>query len=169
MPEMKVEIDLNDILGDKYGAETLQESVRRQVIESLTNTIKEGVGKQIDTEVSRILNDEIRTAVKSRMDEIVADLLNAEYVTCDRYGDRSRTPTTFRKELVKAIHEQMAYKKADSDWHKNAFTKAVDDVISDNVSQFKAEFSKKVDAQFVADCMKHAATKLQERLGVKAS
>lgn len=29
---MKIEIDLNDILGDEYGGETLQESARRQVI-----------------------------------------------------------------------------------------------------------------------------------------
>lgn len=167
MPEMKVEIDLNDILGDEYGAETLQESVRRQVIESLTSTIREGVGKQIDSEVSRILNDEIRTSVEARMDEIVADLLNAEYVTCDRYGDRSREPTTFRKELVKAIHEQMKYKRAQYDSDKNAFTRAVDDVISENVKAFKAEFSKQVDAQFVAECMSHAASKLKDRLGIK--
>lgn len=164
--EMKVEIDLNDIMGDEYGAETLQESIRRHVVESLTKTIKEGVGRQIEIEVARILKEEISAAVKGRMGEIVADLLDAEYVTCDRYGDRSRTPTTFRKELVKAIHEQMKYVKAD-DWHKNAFTKAVDDTVGENVKEFKAEFSKRVDAQFVAECMKHATANLQERLGIK--
>ena len=58
---MKVEIDLNDILGDEYGAETLQESVRRQVIDNLTLVIKEGVEKKIEAEVARVINQGQRT------------------------------------------------------------------------------------------------------------
>jgi hypothetical protein len=53
---MKIEIDLNDILGDEWGTETLADSVRRQVVEKLTQTVKEGVAKKIDHEVSRVIN-----------------------------------------------------------------------------------------------------------------
>lgn len=164
--EMKVEIDLNDIMGDEYGAETLQESIRRQVVESLTKTIKEGVGRQIEIQVARILNEEITTAVKARMGEIVADLLDAEYVTCDRYGDRSKSPTTFRKELVRAIHEHMKYEKRQWDNEKNAFTKAVDDVIAQHIKTFKDDFTKHVDAEFTREAMNFATKKLREKLGI---
>lgn len=36
---MKVEIDLNNILGNESGAETLADSVRRQVIDSIKQQI----------------------------------------------------------------------------------------------------------------------------------
>lgn len=164
---MKIEIDLNDILGDEYGAETLQDSVRRQVIEQMTKAINEGVGNQIKSELARVFNEEIRAAVTSQMPTIVNDLLNAEYTPVDRYGDRSG-PTTFRKELVAAIHEQMKYKKSQYSSKRNAFTSAVDAVIADNVKEFKADFNKLVNEQFIAEAMAHATIKLAERLGVKA-
>jgi len=45
---MKIEIDLNDILGDETGAETLQDSIKRQVIEKFTREIKAGISKRIE-------------------------------------------------------------------------------------------------------------------------
>jgi hypothetical protein len=101
------------------------------------------------------------------MPGIINDLLSAEYVSIDRWGDRQDKPTTFRKELVKSIHEQMVYKKAQYDSDKNAFTKAVDEVVAEKIKEFKADFVKQVDAQFVAEAMAFATAKLKERLGVK--
>jgi hypothetical protein len=123
---MKIEIGPNDILGDEYGTETLQESVRRQVIENLTRTIKGGIGKKIDIEVARILNEELQKVITEKMPAIVDDVLSAEYIPVDRWGGSKGTPTTFRAELVKAINEQMQYKPARYDSDKNAFTRAVD-------------------------------------------
>lgn len=161
---MKIEIDLNDILGDEYGAETLQDSVHRQVVESLTKTIKEGVGKKIDHEVSRVISEEIRAAVTVQMPRIVEDLLSAEYVAIDRWGSRGSEPTTFRKELVKSINAEMVYSKQEYDSKKNAFSLAVDQVIAARTADFKAEFNKQVDAKFIADAMAFATAKLKERL-----
>jgi hypothetical protein len=164
---MKVEIDLNDILADEDGSETLAESVRRQVVEHLTKKIGEGVGHAISCEVSRLINEEIANAMKDRMPAILDDLLNAEYVQVDRWGGRDGS-TTFRKELVKSIHEQMKYVKATYDSEKNAFTKAVDSIIAENVKEFKADFDKQVNATFTQEAMSHATKKLREKLGITA-
>ncbi len=57
---MKIEIDLNEILSDEYGSESLNDSIRRQVIDKLHNDVKAGIGKKIDTEISLAINSEIK-------------------------------------------------------------------------------------------------------------
>lgn len=166
---MKVEIDLNDILGDENGAETLQDSVRRQVIHSLENTIRAGVSKRIEQETARVINDCLQSAVVERMPEIVDQVLNGEYTPIDRYGNSAGKVTTFRQELRASILEQMQYKPSRSGYssERNAFTKAVDDLVSTQVGEFKTTFNKMVDAEFTKEALNHATTKLTERLGIK--
>ncbi len=164
---MKIEIDLNEILGDEYGStETLQESIQRQIIESLTKKIQDGVKKQVDNEVSRVITEEIAVAVKSQMPEIVSNLMNAEYLAVDRWGDSTNKTTTFRAELVKAIHEQMVYKRTQYESDKNTFTKAVDSVIQENMKSFQTEFNKLVTDEFSKGAMEYARTTLAKKLGL---
>lgn len=164
---MKVEIDLNDVFAEE--GETLHESIRRQIIDNMTTIVSTGIGKKVDSEVAKILNDEIRKVVTEKMPVIVNDLLTAEYMPVDRYGQYGRETTTFRKELVKAIHEQMIYKKCNYDSDKNAFSKAVDEVVKESVNSFKLAFNKQVDADYTAEVMAAATKKIQERLGLKAA
>ena len=70
---------------------------------------------------------------------------------------------------AKAIHEQMVYKRGQYDSEKNAFTKAVDQVVSESVNEFKKEFYRQVDANYTAEVMAAATRKLQERLGLKVA
>ena len=165
---MKIEIDLNDILGDEFGAETLEESVRRQVVQQVSDTIRNGIGKTIDLEVSKLINDELSKAIAAKMPLLIDDLLNTEYVQVDTWGDRKRDPTTLRKELLRTITEQMTYKrnssyKSDRD---NIFTRAVDDIVSDNIKIFQKEYNTKVNELFVADALKYAIDKLKETLKI---
>lgn len=164
---MKIEIDLNEILGDESGVETLADSVRRQVTDKLAREIKENIGKQIDRELSQTINDTIKEQLIKFMPDTIAELMNAEYVCVDRYGDRQKTPTTFRKELVKAIHEQMVYKKTSYQNDANAFTKAVDSVVEENVKDFKNNFNTLVSNLFTQQCFDYAKTELAKKLGVK--
>src|SRR5271167_1007716 len=103
---MKLEIDLNDILGDENGAESLQESIRRQVIDGMTAAVKKSVGNEIESAISKTITAEIQTFIKAEMPGLMADLLVVEYTPVGRYGEKS-TPTTFRAELVKSITENM--------------------------------------------------------------
>lgn len=163
---MKIEIDLNEILGDEYGTETLQESVRRQVVEKLIATTKEGISKKIDHEIATLIEDQIKGVVVTQMPAIVDDLMNMKYTPVNRYGQVS-DETTFRDEMLKSIVAQMDYKPSRYDSEKNVFTRAVDDVVRKHVDTFQSAFNKQIDAQFISEAMAFATKKLSERLGVK--
>jgi hypothetical protein len=162
---MKFEIDLNDILGDENGAETLQESVRRQVVECLVKTTRQGVDATIKIEVSKAIQETLKKELTDRMPLIVSDVLTSEYATVDRYGNHGKT-TTFRGELIRSINEQMVYKSASYESDKNAFTKAVDGLVLANLAEFKKEFEKLVTAKFIADAMSYATAEMSKRLGL---
>ncbi len=164
---MKVEIDLNDILGDESGVETLQDSVRRQVVDHLGMEVKKGIGKQIDSEIAKIINEELKVALKARIPALIDELMTTEYTPVDRWGDRQRDKTTtFRKELVRSINEEMVYKKTQYSSDANSFTKAVDSVIKDNVDEFKTTFNKLVNSTFTTEIMNHAMQELQKKFGI---
>jgi hypothetical protein len=162
---MKIELDMNDILGDDYGVETLQDSIRRQVIDCMTASVRKGVETEIKTAVAQTITTEIQAFIKAEMPTLMADLLVTEYTPVGRYGEKSH-PTTFRAELVKSITENMVYKRATYDNDKNVFTKAVDEVIASHVREFKTAFVKQVDADFTAQVMSEAQAALKKKLGL---
>src|SRR3990167_4475359 len=132
--KMKIEIDLNDILGDEEKVETIQESIHRQVIENLTKVIKDGIKSKIDNAVSKVIDEQIKEAIKEQMPTLVNGLMNCEYVQVDRWGSSTGIKTTFREQLVKAVNENMVYNKdAQYNSDKNMFTKSVDTVIANNL------------------------------------
>ena len=159
---MKIEIDLNDILGGETGSETLQESIRRQAIEAITENTKKGISSRIDRAVAETIQEEINTYLKAEMPRLLADIMDAEFRPVSPYGERGET-TTFRKAVVKAINENMTCRKTQYASETSAFTKAVDGVIADRV----AAFSKQVDAGFTAEAMAYAVNTLKQKLGIK--
>lgn len=162
---MKIEIDLNDILGDNSGVETLQDSIRRQVVDSFTATIRKSVNTEIEQAVSKTITTEIQTFIKAEMPALMAELLVTEYTPVGRFGEQGK-PTTFRAELVKSITENMVYRRANYDSDKNVFTKTIDAVVSDSVNAFKTEFQKQVDANYTAEVMALATATLKKKLGI---
>lgn len=161
---MKIEIDLNDILGDETGAESLADSVRRQIIDRLTNDVRKNIGAKVDAEVA----SEIQKCIKAQLEVVapnfISELLDAEYICVDRWGDRSKGATTFRKEMIKAIHEEMKYKKGNYRSDNNAFTNAVDELVSTNVKDFQKDFTKMVNQAFVSETMDFAVKTIKEKL-----
>ena len=162
---MKIEIDLDDILGGENGTETLQESVRRQVITAVSATVKTGIGEKIDRAISETITNNIQTFLKDQMPLLLGDIMDAEYTPVGRYGDAGK-PTSFRKQMLKTIEENMVYKKGNYSSDNNAFTRAVDDVIEEQMKLFKAGFNKKVDADFTAAAMEYATEVLKKKLGI---
>jgi hypothetical protein len=163
---MKIEIDLNNILGDEFGSETLEESVRRQVAEALIAKMSAGMQKQIDLEISKTIKEQIDLHVKEKMPAIIEDVLSTEYVQCDRWGDRGVGPTTFRKELIKSINEKMVYKPTSYSSDKNVFTATVDDVIRAESAKFQKEFNSLVTTEFTKKVLVDALTTLKKTLGL---
>lgn len=164
---MKIEIDLKDILHDEdYGSETLQESIKRQVVEKLTASVSQGISKKIDTEISKAINEKIKKSLDKIKPNLINEIFDAEYIQVDRWGDRTGKPTTFRKELIRSINEEMVYKKSHSSYDRNIFTKAVDEAVAIQCETFKKEFNKLVDADYIAQTKAYAIKVLQEKLGI---
>jgi len=162
---MKFEIDLNDILSDEYGAETIQESIKRQVIENLTKTVEKGLQKKINEEVSKIIQDGMADELKKIMPKLIDDLINSEFQPIDKWGTKSSV-TTFRKELINSIHEQMTYKKENYSDRENVFTKAVNQVVSEEMKVIQANYKKQVDEVISKEAFNTAIKTLQTKLGL---
>ncbi len=165
---MEIKIDLKDILQDEFGSiESLGESIQRQCVDALKSKLQEGVKKQIDCEISKVIREQIEQAIKTQMPTIVNDLLNTEYVKVDKWGSRSSTSTTFRKELVSAISEELVYKKKQYQSDQSFFTNAVNDVVETKVAEFKKEYNRLVDEIFCKECFDYAVSKLKQKLMIK--
>lgn len=166
---MKIEIDLNDILGDEYGAETIQESVKRQVIEKLKSGIEQRVAKEIELEVSQKIDQEISKALESKIPGLFDNLLDEEFTPVGRYGDREK-PTTIRKRFTEKLTEECKYEDKSNHSYtdsRNYFSKAVDGLVQSKVDDFKKEFNSLVDSKFKEDALKYAVSKLKEAVGLK--
>lgn len=164
---MKIEIDLKDILhDDDYGSETVQESIRRQVVEKIEANLSKGISKRIDEEVAKAIDEQIKKSLDEIRPSLISEILDAEYVCIDRYGDRSKQPTTFRKQLIKAVNENMVYRKTQYQSEMNQFTKAVDAVLAEQSKQFKAQFDEIINKEYVADTKAYAVKVLKEKLGI---
>ncbi len=164
---MKIEIDLNDILGDEHGSETLQESIKRQTIEKLKDEIKTKIDQQINEEVSIFINKTLNEAVKGITPKLTEQLMDAEYTPIDKWGSMTKGKTTFRKELLRTIQEQMIYKKTDYSREKNTFTGAVDDALKEYVFKFQKQFNNTVDSMYIKETMDFATETLRKKLNIK--
>lgn len=164
---MKIEIDLKDILqDDDYGSETMQESIRRQVVEKIEANLAKGISKRIDEEVSKAIDEQIKKSLDEIRPNLISEILDAEYISVDIYGNRAKEPTTFRAQLIKCVHEQMVYKKEYYSNDKNAFTRAVDEVLETQAKAFEAQFKKLVDDNYIAQTKAYAVKVLKEKLGI---
>ena len=165
---MKIEIDLNEVLRDEegYETETIEESIRRQVIDRLSGDLRKRLFERMDRELAEQLSSLVRQAAQEQMPKLIDDILNVEYTPVSTYGARGET-TSFRSELVKAIGEQMKYQPKQYQSDENAFTKAVRSIVEAKTRAVQEEITKQVDTQFKADAITFAVKKLSERLGIK--
>jgi hypothetical protein len=164
---MKIEIDLDDIFRDEDGnpEESLQDSIRRQVIDKLSGDLRKKMFARIDTEISSIMRDQIDAVMKEKMPELIDDIMNATYVPVSSYGQKSE-PTTFRTELINAVSAQMTYEPQDYSTRENAFTKAVKSIVEAKTKEVRDHITKEIDVKFKEDAIKFAVQRLSERLGL---
>lgn len=168
---MKIEIDLNDIFGgnDEGPGETLQDSIKRQVVETLIRRTSEGIGKAVQEKTAEAIDRLLAAEVEKLMPQLVGELMDRPYQQVGRYGERGKV-TTFREQLLEKIVSEMDYKPSSDSYgrsNENVFTKAVRGVIDGRLAEFKKAFDKTVDTQFVVEALAHASAKLRERMGVK--
>lgn len=159
---MKVEIDLQDILGDEYGdVESLSESIQRQVKESIEKKIAEGIVSRVNQQVTEVIQSKIEEYVESQLPSLFDELIDKEYTVRDKWGSNARQ-TTMRKELLSTLLSQMEYKKANYDSDKNYFTRNVDEATREYIQNFKNEFDKKVNEEILREAFDYAVHKLNK-------
>lgn len=164
--EMKIEIDLKDILQDEYeNSETLSQSIKRQVVESITANLAKGIERKIDEEVSKAIDEQIKKSLDEIRPNLITQILDEEYTVVDRYGSRSKEKTTFRNQLIKVVTEEFVYKKSSYNSDKNPFTRAVDEVLEMQAKAFKKQFDELISANYVAETKAYAVKVLKEKLG----
>lgn len=164
---MKIEIDLKDILFDEdYGPETMQESIKRQVVSNIEMKMLAGIEKKIDLEVSKAIDEQIKKSLDEIRPCLIKEILETEYISIDQYGQRSKEPTTFKKQLIKAVNETMVYKKTSYSSDRNAFTNAVDEVLTQQAAQFKKHFDEIITNEYVKETKSYAVKVLKEKLGI---
>lgn len=166
---MKLEIDLNDIFrDDETGeiAESLEEAIRRQVVDSLTNKFRERVQRQVDLDVSKYVEEATRKALGDKLPGLIEDILNYEYTPVNKYGVKEQASTTFRQEIIKAISDQMIYSPKTYASDENAFTKSVRSIVAAQNAALRKEFEDKIDANFRKDALAWATTELAKRVGL---
>ena len=164
---MKIEIDLENVFRDEDGCpeESLEESVRRQVISRLTEDYRKKLFDRFDLELGKIMRDQIETVMADRMPGFVDDILDAEYIPVTRYGERQPV-TTFRAEIIEAIAKNLKYEPKNYSSDENAFTRAVKSVVEAKTSEIKKGLIEEIDTKFRADAIGFAVQQLSERLGL---
>jgi hypothetical protein len=162
---MKIEIDLNDILGDEYGSETLNESIKRQVIENLTTKLNSNILSKVNEEVNTQVSEAVRTAVAERMQDIVDNVLEAKYIPVSSYG-KKEPETCFRDSLVNEIKNQMTYKHATYASDKNVFTRSVDDIVATQMKLISKNFQDQCNTDIAKQAFTEAVNLLKIKLGI---
>jgi DNA-binding protein Fis len=146
------------------------ESLRQSIIDEVSEMLREDMATSVQKEVNKMINVElekqIKDRVKARVDMILLDAIDTEFTPVDQWGKPDK-PTTIREKVVDTFKKQTVFSQTRYDSDKNAFTKVLESIISEEVKKACGEYNKIIDGQFLKDVHEHAMVKLKQRLGVK--
>lgn len=167
---MKIQVDLAQIFTDEDGAptESMEEAIRRQIIDRLTGDMRKRLTQQVDTALAAVMEAEIGKVIADKMPTIVDDIMDATYTPVTSYGQRGE-PTNFRAEIIKAITQNLRYEPRNFSSDENAFTKAVKSIVEKKTAEIQKAITEQVDVKFKEDAITFAVKKLSERLGLSKS
>lgn len=163
---MKIEVDLHDVFCDPETGqpeESVEQAIQRQIVEHLTKTMRDGVKRKVDEEVSKQVTELVQAEIAARIPEIVGDALDFEFYTVNSWGGVSKEPTSIRKEIVSAVQKQISYDPKRYESENNAFTTAVKAIANEAFGRFRKEFDSAVNADLQKQAMDYAVKALQQR------
>ena len=164
---MKIELDLEDILIGEFGdKQSLAETIKDGIVENLTKTLQKGITDRITTEISNVIDAEIKLVVAEQMPSLLTELIDKEYRVVDKWGEHKET-ITIRNQLIKTLTDQMVYAPKNYNSDKNFFTRNVDVLVSESMDKFKKEYDSKVNEIFVKEALEYATNKLKKTLNLK--
>lgn len=168
--KLSIELDLNEILTDEngYPEESVEQSIKRQVIEKIAETAKKGIGRQIEISIRDAVAKVIDSAVAEKLPSMIDMLLNEEYTPRTQWGEKLE-PTTVRNELIKRFREEFQYVKTDPYGNRSkatAFSQAVDKFVEEKLREFKKTFDDTVGKQFHEEALKYVGQVISKKFNV---
>jgi hypothetical protein len=157
---ISIEISLENVFTDEngYPSESVEESIRRQVVQEITRTCKGKIDSEIVNVVHSTVTKLIDDAVAEKVPGMIEMLLNERYTPMTSWGEK-HAPTSVREELIKRFRDEFQYTKPDryGNHTRTKFSDAVDKFVQEKLSEFKKEFNETVGKEFNAQAMKYVA------------
>ena len=159
---MEIKINTKDLVGDEC---SVREEIISLVVEGFRQDVSEKVNREVNSFITNELQEQIKTQMTKQIDLIIHDGLDYEYTEVDKWAD-SKGRFTIRQRIAEIFKEQAVFKKGRYDSDKNVFTKVVEELIAEEISKFKSDFSNMVNRKFLLECQEYAVKTLRERLKV---
>ena len=156
---MQITINTQDILGDEA---TIREEVIAQVANALITSMRkdasEALKDMLETQLAKVTNEITSEAITMHLDTVFTDT--------DTYGRNGKTASV-RERIADFVQAQCTFKTSGYNNDKNAFSRAVQEVVEKEVAKFKAEFNSLVTRQVVEQSAEMATQRLRDALGIK--
>lgn len=163
---MKIDLDLDEIFDE---GENVDDSIKERIIQTITNRVYQ----KIERDVSRTVDELVKTGVKQKIDcwltEAIPVLMDYEFQQTDMYGATRGEKTTVRNRILQALQTECIYCDARGGYSsdQNAFTNAIKSIVAEQMKKYTPQLDKEVNAMFTKEAMDYAQTKLKEKLGIK--
>lgn len=165
---MKIQIDLNDIFQEEGYTESLNESIRRQVIDAVKADSLRRVGEMIKEEMAKVIHEQVSEQVKLIAPKLCNELVDLEYQPITSYGSKDGGPTTMRKKFIEELKKEFVYKpNTPYPSDMNAFTKAIKQTVEQVASEARKDMSNKINQELLNSAYVAALEKIKEMLRVK--
>ena len=155
---MQITINTSDILGDET---TIREEVISQVAHALTTSMR----TQAKEALALALDQSLKDTVSAVVAEAAAISVDTEFTDVDSYGRAGKT-ATLRTRIADHVQAQCVFKQTTYSSDSNAFTKTINELVSQEVRKFKADFTSLISKQVIEQSMNMAVETLRRSLGI---
>ena len=160
---MKIDLDLDEIF-DEEG--NVDDSIKERIIQTITNKIYTKIERDISKKLNEIVEKEIKEKVSMTLSLLMPSLLDYEFTPTSSYGS-TKEKTTVKNSILEAIKSECTWGKGHYASENTAFTNTIIKTVENQMTLFKPQLDKELNAAFVKEALDYAQKKLQEKLGIK--
>lgn len=159
---MKIEIDMTEIFENEDGGD-IKMTVGDRVIENVTNRAWSDFERRFKERLDSTLTKMIEEKVSAKLDEVIPQMLEHEFTEITSWGS-VKEKWSVKGRILAAIEKTSQYNNSSSwDSDKNAFTKAINSIVSEHVKQFDKIIRDTINFRFRDECIKVAQERLKDQ------
>lgn len=163
---MKFEIELDDLFDtNEYGriSAKTQRALQSTIIRKVAELVRAEVDVQIRDAVKAYIDSNLESIIAPKITKLCEDLLDYEYVPVTLYGSKA-PPTTLRNTIIAQVQNDCVYKNDAYRQPQNTFTKVLTKIVTDQIDEFKSDFTKQVNEKLRQEAYAYAVKTLKEKL-----